>query len=157
MRNTTPPLPSLDTLKDQAKRLRAGLADEGTTIGHSRALELIAAQYGYRDWNTLHAAVGNRPPFNPYMLGSRVSGYYLGQPFTGAILGVQSLGGDPERYRLTMHFDDPVDVVTFDSFSAFASGFIAMWMRAVAPRSGPPMDGRRSSSLGKSAGGRIWR
>ncbi|MGL4094861.1 glyoxalase superfamily protein [Agrobacterium cavarae] len=119
MRNTTPPLPSLDTLKDQAKRLRAGLADEGTAIGHSRALELIAAQYGYRDWNTLHAAVGNCPPFNPYMLGSRVSGYYLGQPFTGAILGVQSLGGDPERYRLTMHFDDPVDVVTFDSFSAF--------------------------------------
>ncbi|MDP9572981.1 UNVERIFIED_ORG: hypothetical protein J2W66_003474 [Agrobacterium larrymoorei] len=156
MRNTTPPLPSLDTLKDQAKRLRAGLADEGTTIGHSRALELIAAQYGYRDWNTLHAAVGNRPPFNPYMLGSRVSGYYLGQPFTGAILGVQSLGGDPERYRLTMHFDDPVDVVTFDSFSAFASGFIAMWMRAVAPRSGPPMGGRRSSSPGKSAGRRIW-
>ena len=43
MRNTTPPLPSLDTLKDQAKRLRASLADEGTTIGHSRALELIAA------------------------------------------------------------------------------------------------------------------
>ncbi len=112
-------LPSLDSLKDQAKRLRASLAQEGQTISHSRALELVAVQFGYRDWNTLHAAVGNRPPFNPYMLGSRVSGFYLGQPFTGSVLGVQSLGGDPERYRLTLHFDDPVDVVTFDSFSAF--------------------------------------
>ncbi|MES5099347.1 glyoxalase superfamily protein [Agrobacterium sp. BA1120] len=112
-------LPSLDSLKDQAKRLRASLSQEGQTISHSRALELVAVQFGYRDWNTLHAAVGNRPPFNPYMLGSRVSGFYLGQPFTGSVLGVQSLGGDPERYRLTLHFDDPVDVVTFDSFSAF--------------------------------------
>ena len=112
-------LPALDALKDHARRLRSRLASEGEQISHSKSLELVAAQYGYRDWNTLHAAVGNRPPFNPYMLGSRISGFYLGQPFTGAILGVQSLGGDPERYRLTMHFDDPVDVVTFDSFSAF--------------------------------------
>lgn len=112
-------LPSLDTLKDQARRLRTELSKEGRTISHSRSLELLAAQFGYRDWNTLHAAVGNRPAFNPYMLGARVNGYYLGQAFTGSLLGVQSLGGDPERYRLTLHFDDPVDVVTFDSFSAF--------------------------------------
>ncbi|SCX27615.1 hypothetical protein DSM25558_4262 [Agrobacterium sp. DSM 25558] len=112
-------LPSIETLKDQAKRLRASLAQEGQTMSHSRALELVAVQFGYRDWNTLYAAVGNRPPFNPYTLGSRVSGFYLGQPFTGSVLGVQSLGGDPERYRLTLHFDDPVDVVTFESFSAF--------------------------------------
>ncbi|QCI96948.1 glyoxalase superfamily protein [Agrobacterium larrymoorei] len=118
MRNTTT-LPSIETLKDHAKRLRASLTKEGTSINHARSLELIAAQYGYRDWNTLHAALGNRPPFNPYMLGSRISGYYLSQPFTGSILGVQSLGGDPERFRLTLHFDDPVDVVTFESFSAF--------------------------------------
>ncbi|MEK1866874.1 MAG: glyoxalase superfamily protein, partial [Ensifer adhaerens] len=81
------PLPSLDALKDQAKRLRIRLASEGETIGHSRSLELIAAQYGYRDWNTLHAAAGNRPPFNPWMLGSRVKGRYLGQTFEGEILG----------------------------------------------------------------------
>ncbi|WP_421358884.1 glyoxalase superfamily protein [Agrobacterium rosae] len=112
-------LPSIETLKDQAKRLRASLAQEGQTMSHSRALELVAVQFGYRDWNTLYAAVGNRPPFNPYTLGSRVNGFYLGQPFTGSVLGVQSLGGDPERYRLTLHFDDPVDVVTFESFSAF--------------------------------------
>lgn len=44
---------------------------------------------------------------------------YLGQPFVASVLGVQALGGDPERYRLTLHLDDPVDVVTFESFSAF--------------------------------------
>ncbi|PST18740.1 hypothetical protein C7U60_18095 [Mesorhizobium plurifarium] len=111
-------LPSLDALKDQAKRLRSRLAPEGGEISHSKSLELIAAQYGYRDWNTLHAAVGNRPPFNPWMLGSRVRGHYLGQPFEAEILSVQALGATG-RYRLTFRFDEPVDVVTFESFSAF--------------------------------------
>ena len=118
MRLSTP-LPSLEGLKDQARRLRAGFEAEGQPIGHSRALELIAAQYGYRDWNTLHAAVGNRPPFDPWLLGSRVRGHYLGQPFDAKVLGVQALTAQPGHYRLTLHFDEPVDVVTFESFSAF--------------------------------------
>jgi hypothetical protein len=113
------PLPSLDTLKDQAKRLRAGLAAGGQDIPHSKSLELLAAQYGFRDWNTLHAVIGNRPPLNPWMLGSRVKGHYLGQPFEATILGVQAVTAQPGRYRLTLDFDEPVDVVTFDSFSAF--------------------------------------
>ncbi|MDP9731669.1 UNVERIFIED_ORG: hypothetical protein QE448_001725 [Rhizobium sp. SORGH_AS285] len=117
--NVSKPLPALEGLKEQAKRLRAALEDEGQSITHSKALELIAAQYGFRDWNTLHAAAGNRPAFNPHLLGSRVEGFYLGQPFVASVLGVQALGGDPERYRLTLHLDDPVDVVTFESFSAF--------------------------------------
>lgn len=117
--NASKPLPSLEGLKEQAKRLRAALEGQGQAITHSKALELIAAQHGFRDWNTLHAAAGNRPTFNPYLLGSRVEGHYLGQPFVASVLGVRSLGGDPERYRLTLHFDDPVDVVRFESFSAF--------------------------------------
>ncbi|ASY70499.1 glyoxalase superfamily protein [Sinorhizobium fredii] len=112
-------LPSLDILKDQAKHLRALLAAAGNEIGHSKSLELIAAQYGYRDWNTLHAAAGNRPPFNPWMLGVRVRGHYLGQPFAGEILSAQALTAKPGHYRLTFKFDEPVDVVTFESFSAF--------------------------------------
>ncbi|MGD9477299.1 glyoxalase superfamily protein [Shinella sp. G-2] len=119
MRPSPTPLPSLDALKDQAKRLRARFSDEGQPLSHSRALELIAAQYGYRDWNTLHAAAGNRPAFNPWMLGSRVRGHYLGQLFDAQVLGVQALSSQPGRYRMTLHFDEPVDVVTFDSFSAF--------------------------------------
>ena len=112
-------LPALDSLKDQARRLRQALAETGETITHSRALELIARQYGFRDWNTLHARLGNRPPFDPWRIGSRLQGHYLGQPFAGEVLGVQQLQGDPPRYRLTLHFDEPVDVVTFESFSAF--------------------------------------
>ena len=119
MRPSPTPLPSIDALKDQAKRLRVRFGDEGQSLSHSRALELIAAQYGYRDWNTLHAAAGNRPAFNPWMLGSRVRGHYLGQPFDAQVLGVQALSSQPGRYRMTLHFDEPVDVVTFDSFSAF--------------------------------------
>jgi hypothetical protein len=119
MRPLSTPLPSIDTLKDHAKRLRARFADEMQPVSHSRALELIAAQYGFRDWNTLHAAVGNRPPFNLWMLGSRVRGTYLGQPFDAEVIGVQALTSQPGRYRMTLHFDTPVDVVTFDSFSAF--------------------------------------
>ncbi|MAU22586.1 MAG: hypothetical protein CMH13_18985 [Martelella sp.] len=113
------PLPALETLKDQAKRLRARLAQEDQTISHSRALELIAAQYGFRDWNTLHAKVGNRPPLNPWMLGARVSGTYLGHPFTAEVISVQALQNRPGYYRLTMKFDEAIDVVTFESFSAF--------------------------------------
>lgn len=113
------PLPSLDALKDQARRLRAGLAVDGQGITHSKSLELLAAQYGFRDWNTLHATVGNRPPLNPWMLGSRVKGHYLGQPFEASILGVQALTTQPGRYRLVLDFDEAVDVVTFESFSAF--------------------------------------
>ena len=113
------PLPALETLKDQAKRLRNRLAQEGQTIGHSRALELVAAQYGFRDWNTLHAKVGNRPPLNPWMLGARVSGTYLGHPFTAEVISVQALQNRPGYYRLTMKFDEAIDVVTFESFSAF--------------------------------------
>ena len=113
------PLPALETLKDQAKRLRARLAQEDQTISHSRALELIAAQYGFRDWNTLHAKVGNRPPLNPWMLGARVSGTYLGHKFTAEVISVQAIQNRPGYYRLTMKFDEAIDVVTFESFSAF--------------------------------------
>ena len=119
MRPSSTPLPSLDALKDQAKRLRARFADDGQAFSHSRALELVAAQYGFRDWNTLHAAVGNRPPFDPWRLGARVRGHYLGQPFDAEVLGAQVMTGQPGRYRMTLRFDEPVDVVTFESFSAF--------------------------------------
>lgn len=115
--NTHSPLPSLDALKTQAKRLRASLEQDGDFISHSESLELIAHQYGFRDWNTIHAAVGNRPPASPVQIGARVSGRYLGQPFKGEVIGVETLS--PGRIRITLDFEEPVDVVTFESFSAF--------------------------------------
>jgi hypothetical protein len=111
-------LPSLDELKAQAKRLRSELDTGDTPVNHSRALELMAHQYGYKDWNTLHAALGNQPPPAPLSLGQRVGGTYLGQAFEGEVIAVRVLG-EGERYRITLVFDDPVDVVTFESFSAF--------------------------------------
>lgn len=111
-------LPALQDLKDQAKRLRARLASDGTSISHSKSLELLANQYGYKDWNTLHAAIGNRPSHSPVALGAEVRGRYLGQPFKGEVIAIAALTA-PDRFRVTFQFDEPVDVVTFDSFSAF--------------------------------------
>jgi hypothetical protein len=115
--NTHPLLPSLDELKTQAKRLRASLEQDGDFITHSESLELIAHQYGFRDWNTIHAAIGNRPPRPRLQVGARVAGRYLGQSFKAEVIGVETLS--PGRMRVTLDFDDPVDVVAFESFSAF--------------------------------------
>ena len=116
---TNPSLPSIDALKQQAKRLRAGLDEDGDFLTHSESLELIAKQYGFRDWNTLHAAVGNRPPLKRFQLGSRVKGRYLGQAFTAEIVAIRSM--PPDHLRIVLQFDEPVDVVTFESFSAYRS------------------------------------
>ncbi len=107
---------SIDAAKAQAKRLRAELAADGTEVSHGKALELVAHQYGYRDWNTLHAAMGNRPPAD-WAVGEQVRGRYLGQPFSAEILAVEVL--QPGWFRLSLQLDQPVDVVTFDSFSNF--------------------------------------
>lgn len=118
MRENTP-LPNLSTLKDQAKRLRSRLQAGGEAIGHSRALELIAAQYGYNDWNTLHAVLGNRRGPESLAPGARVTGAYLGQPFSARVVGIQAITSAPGSFRVALDLDEPVDVVTFDSFSSF--------------------------------------
>ena len=110
--NTIAPIAEL---KAQAKRLRERLRSEEVQISHGKALELVAHQHGVKDWNTLHALSGNRMHLQ---VGDRVEGKYLGQPFTAEIRGMTVLG-DGERRRLTLHFDTPVDVVRFDSFSSF--------------------------------------
>jgi len=111
-----PKIPNLDIIKDQAKRLRATLLESnGEAVSHSQSLEIIAHQYGFKDWNVLHAAIGNRPPVCPVEMGEHVRGRYLSQEFEAEVLGVVALGFD--RYQLTLHFDEPVDVVTFESFS----------------------------------------
>jgi hypothetical protein len=114
----TQPIPSLPVLKRRAQQLRERLALEGETISHGKALERVAHMLGHRNWNTLRAMAGNGEPGPPATLGARVSGRYLGQPFTGTVLGVQSLQHQ-RSHRVTIHFDEPVDVVEFDSFSAF--------------------------------------
>ncbi|ARM11632.1 MULTISPECIES: glyoxalase superfamily protein [Rhizobium] len=112
--------PGIDELKAQAKRLRQAMNDRGTALTHSAALEMIARQHGARDWNTL-AALAAKPNVaakTPPFVGAHVRGRYLNQPFTGEILSLSALPGG-ELYRITIHFDEAVDVVTFESFSAF--------------------------------------
>ena len=111
---------SVRDLKDQAKRLRGALEGAGTPVSHSKALELVAEQNGYRDWNTAKAMAPETAPSNkssaPFHVGDAVSGHYLGQHFTGRIKAVAGIG---EHYRVTTSFDAPVDVVTFESFSNY--------------------------------------
>jgi len=111
-------LPSLNALKPQAKQRRAALAKRGENLSHSQVLELIAHQQGYRDWNTLYAAIGNRPPVLSLRPGERVQGKYLGQRFAAEVIGVHT-SSVACRVRLTLQFDEPVDVVSFKSFSSF--------------------------------------
>ncbi|ODA66978.1 hypothetical protein A7A08_02275 [Methyloligella halotolerans] len=48
----------------------------------------------------------------------RLRGRYLGQAFEGKLIAVQQMGSSG-RVRITVQFEEPVDVVTFDSFSAY--------------------------------------
>lgn len=112
---TSTELPTLESAKAHAKRLRTSLGRTGTEISHSKALELVAEQHGYRDWNTLHAAIGNTRPGPPVSVGQTVTGDYLGKPFKGEVLGVRNMGHH-ELYRVTLRFEEPVDVSAFDSF-----------------------------------------
>ena len=105
--------------KQRANELRTQEAARGRKISHSAALERVAAELGYRDWNTASARLGNLPP-RPVAVGDRVEGHYLKQPFAGTVLALRELAGG-EAFQVTVQFDEPVDVVTFDSFSAYRS------------------------------------
>lgn len=57
-----------DDAKTAARTLRRTLAEIGVAITHSRALELVAAQLGFPDWNTASARL--RPRAQPTRAGS---------------------------------------------------------------------------------------
>ena len=109
-------LPSIDMLKSQAKRLRTAMSDKQTPITQSMALEAIARQWGFRDWNTINAAAKSNAPIG-WHVGQRVAGSYLGHLFQGSLKAVRVAQGG--YWYLTVVFDEAVDVVEFDSFSAF--------------------------------------
>ena len=110
---------SVPDLKGQAKSLRSALAATGQQITHSQSLELMAKQHGFRDWNTLHAAVGNAPR-PAFALGQRVTGSYLGVAFQGEIIGIRAMA-QSTHFALTIRFDRPVDVIKFDGMSNMRS------------------------------------
>lgn len=98
--------------KNEAEHFKADDAD----MSHAQALEAVAHRHGARDWNTLRAQAGRPVRLAP---GMRVTGNYLGQPFKGVVKGAQIWGPAGDRLRVTLHFDAPVDVVQFESFSSF--------------------------------------
>ncbi|HPF47402.1 MAG: hypothetical protein KDF58_08075 [Alphaproteobacteria bacterium] len=102
-------------LKQQATRLRKFLATKNIEIGHSLALEAIANQHGYRDWNVLCSKLEPEEPTWPE-IGKRVSGTYLGHAFTGIVHSVH-VSKQPNIRRYTFLFDKPVDVVKSDKFT----------------------------------------
>ncbi|MEM1087708.1 MAG: glyoxalase superfamily protein [Pseudomonadota bacterium] len=88
-----------------------------TPITLAAALEQVAKEMGFRDWNTASARLSNQSEPN-WQVGDRVSGLYLKKPFKGRIHAVRELQGGA-GYDLTLHFDEPVDVVEWESFSAW--------------------------------------
>lgn len=104
--------PSIQTLKSEAKALREERARAGTPLGQGQALEAIAKQHGYRDWNTASATLPERIAI-PVQVGQRVKGTYLSRPFTGLVLGMHLLA-DMQHYEVTVKFDKPVNVSRFD-------------------------------------------
>ena len=108
-------LPGRDVIKAQAKRLRSSLEAEGNFISHSDALELVAKQYGFRNWNTMSPSLADttRPGLT---VGGPVSGRYLGHAFSGTILGLQHYKGG--RRKIVIEFDQPIDVVASEHFSS---------------------------------------
>ena len=102
----------------QAKaRARQIKAEHGPSTSLSAALEHVAREMGFRDWNTASARLSNLPEA-AWQVGERVSGHYLKRPFVGRIHAVRELQ-DGAGYEVTLHFDEPVDVVDWESFSAY--------------------------------------
>lgn len=56
---------TLADAKTAARALRRTLADTDVTISHSRALEIVAAQLGFADWNTASARLPAGPSAGP--------------------------------------------------------------------------------------------
>ncbi|MBF9059840.1 hypothetical protein HKCCSP123_11670 [Rhodobacterales bacterium HKCCSP123] len=125
----------------EAKALAGRLRDErraaGHPIGHGQALEIVARTHGFRDWNTMAAAIGNRAP-EGLRAGARATGRYLSRPFRATVLSAEALR--PGWVRLVLDLDEAVDVVTFESFSN--------WRKRLRVEVGPEGHSRERTSDG---------
>ena len=119
--------PSVETLKQQARRLRAALRDVAGEVSHGQSLELVARQHGFRNWNALRARADQQRRA-PVAVGERVKGRYLGKPFTGGVVGVRLL---PQGWsQVSIELDAPVDAANFEGFSAFRRRITATLMQS---------------------------
>ena len=103
----------------QAKaRARQIKAEGPATVSLAAALEKVAQEMGFRDWNTLSAKADDTPR-SRWQIGQTVEGCYLGHAFTGRIKAARQAHGG--FWHLTIVFDAPVDVVASEKFSNYRS------------------------------------
>ena len=114
---------SVQTLKSEAKVLRQERSTAGESLTHGAALETFAKAHGFRDWNTARASLPDRVAV-PFQVGQRVHGTYLEQPFRGVLLGVQ-LMSDQQHFKITVNFDEPVNVTPTFMFAALRHRVVA--------------------------------
>ena len=112
-------LPTLRKAKAMAKSLRA----ETVGLSHAQALEHIAKDHGFHDWNGFHAAISDLVPAE-ISAGMRVTGRYLSHVFNGVI--IQATPQDPGWTRLDIKLDVPVDTVRFASFQNMRSRIVGV-------------------------------
>lgn len=120
----THPIKTRAQARVRAREIRAGASRRGESLSHAHALETVARELGYRDWNTASARLSNQPEI-PLQAGERVTGRYLKKPFRGRVHGMRELAGGM-GYEVILHFDEPVDVVEFESFSGLRQRVKAM-------------------------------
>jgi hypothetical protein len=114
---------SVQTLKSEAKVLREERSAAGDNLSHAAALEAVAKAHGFRDWNTARAVLPDRVAV-PFQIGQRVHGTYLEQPFKGVLIGVQMLS-DQQHFKITVNFDQPVNVTPEFMFAALRHRVVA--------------------------------
>ena len=114
---------SIQTLKSEAKALRVERSGIGGAMSHAQALEAVARAHGFRDWNTARASLPDRA-LAPFQVGQHVHGTYLEQPFEGTLIGVQLLG-DQQHFKITVNFDEPVNVTPTFMFAAYRHRVVA--------------------------------
>lgn len=114
--------------KQQARRLRQALGEEGILISHGKALDLIARQSGTRDWNTLSAhntkvdTVQVEDDAAPYRVSQRVSGMFHSTAFEARIIGVEETI-KPDLWRITLQFDPAINVAVSPNLSMLRRRF----------------------------------
>ncbi|KAA9370980.1 MULTISPECIES: glyoxalase superfamily protein [Ochrobactrum] len=115
--------------KHQARRLRQALGEEGITISHGKALDLVARQSGTRDWNTLaatshenEAATPAQDDTAPYRVGQRVSGMFHTTPFDARIVGVEETI-KRDLWRITLQFEPAINVAVSPNLSMLRRRF----------------------------------
>lgn len=108
-----------ENLKAQAKRLKEHFSAQNITLSHSEALEALAKQHGFKNWNVLSAKLkhGKNTPDWP-TLDDKISGTYLGHSFTAKVLRI-NVTNLPHLRRYKIHLDEPIDVVKSELFNNF--------------------------------------